>query len=236
MKKFTAPFMAITFAIMAFTACKSTTPLKDSLYSELSKQDLQLYAETMGEIGYYLCAYYANDPKHADKVERLQTIFAAIEKAKNDGNKENVDLAALNDATADIIALLATSELGPVYGQLAGKAAKALIATGYHYYKSNVEEDNLEIVLTSICNGVMKARANGADILAKPTSIDELIAMEPSEECGLQCLTDKIRSAIDAGGLTNYDKKRLEKRLKELDDMKKEIEKEVEAERLKEKK
>lgn len=216
MKKFAALFMAVTFAIMALTACKSTTPLKDSLYSELSKQDLQLYAETMGEIGYYLCAYYANDPKHADKVERLQTIFAAIEKAKNDGNKENVDLAALNDATADIIALLATSELGPVYGQVAGKAAKALIATGYHYYKSNVKEDNLEIVLTSVCNGVMKAKKNGADFIAEPTEIDKLIALEPSEECGLVCVIDKVRSRLDAGGLTEYDQKRLKKRLKEL--------------------
>lgn len=208
---------------LTWTGCTSTTPLKDSLYSQLSKQDLQLYAETLGEVGYYLCAYYANDPKHADKVARLQTIYAAIEKAKTDSEKESVDLAALNDATADIISLLATSELGPVYGPVAGAASKAIIALCYNYYKGNAKEDNLEVVLVSICNGVDKAKKNGADFIAAPTPIDELIALEPSEECGLQCITDKIRSKLDAGGLSSYDKKRLKKRLAELEEMKKKI-------------
>ena len=208
-------FIALASLPFTHVGCAST-PLKDSLYSQLSKQDLQMYAETLGEVGYYLCAYYANDPKHADKVARLKTIYAAIEKAKTDSEKESVDLAALNDATADIIALLATSELGPVYGPMAGAASKALIALGYNYYKSNVKEDNLEIVLVSVCNGVAKAKKNGADFISEPTEIDKLIALEPSEECGIICVMDKVRSRLDAGGLTEYDTKRLKKRLKAL--------------------
>ena len=219
--------LMVTIASMSILqfGCAST-PLKDSLYSQLSKQDLQMYAETLGEVGYYLCAYYANDPKHADKVARLKTIYSAIEKAKTDSEKESIDLAALNDATADIISLLATSELGPVYGPMTGAASKALIALCYGYYKSNVKEDNLETVLVSVCNGVDKAKKNGADFIAEPTEIDKLITLEPSEECNIICVMDKVRSHIDAGGLSSYDKKRLKNRLKELQ---KQYEKEVAA-------
>ena len=99
---------------------------------------------------------------------------------------------------------------------MAGVASKALIALGYNYYKSNVKEDNLEIVLVSVCNGVDKAKKNGADFIAEPTEIDKLITLEPSEECNIICVMDKVRSRIDAGGLSSYDKKRLKNRLKEL--------------------
>lgn len=228
MKKMTLIFMAALLAVTVatMTGCNSTKPLSNALYSQLSQQDLQLYAETLGEVGYYLCQFYANDPKHADKVERLKTIYTAIEKAKEDGNKENIDLAALNDATADIISLVAATKLGPTYGPMVGAASKALIATGYAYYKGNVKEDNLELTLNSILKGVDKAKKNGADFLAEPTEIDKLIALEPSEECGINCVMDKVLSRLNAGGLTEYDEKRLKKRYKEL---KKQYDKEMAA-------
>lgn len=232
MKKIALIFILLMFCVVAFTGCTTaSTPLSNSLYQTLTQEDLKIYAEAMGELGYYLCSYYANDPKYADKIERLKTIYAAIDRAKKEGGREGLDLAALNDATAEIVALLATSQLGPAYGPAAKVGTKALLVTGYNYYKSRIKNDNLEVILESAWNGVEKAKASGADFIAAPTDIDELIAMEPSEECGLQCILDKIRSRLDAGGLTAYDKKRLEKRKDELEKIVKQIEAEVAAEK-----
>lgn len=228
--------MVFSIVLFLFVGCTTaSTPLSNSLYQTLTQEDLKIYAEAMGELGYYLCSYYANDPKHADKIERLKTIYAAIDRAKKEGGREGLDLAALNDATAEIVALLASSQLGPAYGPMAKVGTKALLITGYNYYKSRIKNDNLEVILESAWNGVEKAKASGADFIAAPTDIDELIAMEPSEECGLQCILDKIRSRLDAGGLTAYDKKRLKKRKDELEKILKQIEAEVAAEKAAEK-
>ena len=52
------------------------------------------------------------------------------------------------------------------------------------------------------------------------------MALEPSEECGINCVMDKISTRLNAGGLTEYDEKRLKKRYKEL---KKQFDKEMAA-------
>jgi len=112
-----------------------------------------------------------------------------------------------------------------------------LILMFYQYYKKGLKEDNLEVYLAAVWEGIEAAKKSGADIIAEPTEIDKLVALEPSEECGLICVIDKVKSRLEAGGLTDYDSKRLKKRLKELqkqyDKEMAEIEAEFEAEGLK---
>ena len=220
----------MAFSMIDMTGCTTTTPLKDALGSTLTKTDIQTYGRTIGKAGYYVYSFYANNEKYAEEISRMKTIWNAIEKAKAEGGREGLDLAAINDATVKLITLAAAAELGPSNAVLVGEGARLALILGYNFYKSRIQEDNLEIYLNAVWEGVQEAKAEGADIIATHTEIDELIKMEPSEECSLQCLTDKIRSRLAAGGLTNYDKKRLKKRLEELEDEKKKIDIEVQKE------
>lgn len=215
MKKLMATIIMAFIAAIVFTGCK-TTPLKDALGNTLTSQDIQTYGEVVGEAGYYAYAFYKNNPKHTKEVKRIEEIYAALEKAKAVGGREDLDLAAINDATCEIITLAATSYLGPTNGALVGAGSRAALLLGYQFYKSRVKEDNLEVYLNAVWTGVERAKKNGYDLIAVPTEIDELIAMEPTEECPINCLLDKVKSRIAAGGLTPYDKKRLEKRRDEL--------------------
>ena len=212
-------FALLIVASLLSSSCKTATPLTDALGNTLSTQDLQTYGKLVGESGYYVYAYYKNNPKYAKEVKRCEEIYAALEKAKKDGGREGLDLVAINDATCEIITLAATAKLGPTNGALVGAGSRALIMMFYQYYKRRLKEDNLEVYLAAVWEGVEAAKKNGADIIAEPTEIDKLIAMEPSEECGINCLVDKVRARLDAGGLTDYDAKRLKKRRKELEEM-----------------
>lgn len=231
-------FFALLIVVMInMVGCKTATPLKDALGNTLTTQDLQTYGKLVGESGYYVYAYYKNNPKYVKEVKRCEEIYTALEKAKTDGGREGLDLVAINDATCEIITLAATAKLGPTNGALIGAGSRALILMFYQYYKKGLKEDNLEVYLAAVWEGIEAAKKSGADIIAEPTEIDKLVALEPSEECGLVCVIDKVKSRLEAGGLTDYDSKRLKKRLKELqkqyDKEVAEIEAEFEAEGLK---
>lgn len=231
-------FFALLIVVMInMVGCKTATPLKDALGNTLTTQDLQTYGKLVGESGYYVYAYYKNNSKYAKEVKRCEEIYTALEKAKTDGGREGLDLVAINDATCEIITLAATAKLGPTNGALVGAGSRALILMFYQYYKKGLKEDNLEVYLAAVWEGIEAAKKSGADIIAEPTEIDKLVALEPSEECGLVCVIDKVKSRLEAGGLTDYDTKRLKKRLKELqkqyDKEMAEIEAEFEAEGLK---
>ena len=73
-----------------------------------------------------------------------------------------------------------------------------------------------DVLNTARIAGIQAAKKNGADFIAEPTEIDKLIALQPSDECGIDCVMDKVKTRLNAGGLTQYDEKRLKKRLKEL--------------------
>ena len=216
---------ALIVSSCLWTGCAST-PLKDALGNTLTTQDIQTYGEVVGEAGYYAYSFYKNNPKYAKEIARIEQIWQAIERAKLNGGREGLDLAAVNDATCEIITLAATAYLGPSNGALVGAGSRAALLLGYQFYKNRVKEDNLEVYLNAVYTGAGRAKKNGADLIAEPTEIDKLIALEPSEECGINCVMDKVLSRLNAGGLTEYDEKRLKKRYKEL---KKQYDKEMAA-------
>ena len=196
----------------------ASTPLKDALGNTLTKADIQTYGETVGEIGYYVFKTYENNEKYAKQIARCKEIYAALEKAKAEGGREGLDLAAVNDATCEIITMAATAKLGPANGALVGAGARYAILLGYNFYKHRVQEDNLEVYLNAVYTGIERAKKNGADFIPAKTPIDELIALEPSEECGIECVIYKVEHALQDKNLTDYDRKRLKKRLKELNE------------------
>lgn len=222
--------LLICLSLFEVGCTTASTPLKDALGNTLTTQDLQTYGKLVGESGYYVYAYYKNNPKYAKEVKRCEEIYTALEKAKTDGGREGLDLVAINDATCEIITLAATAKLGPTNGALVGAGSRALILMFYQYYKKGLKEDNLEVYLAAVWEGIEAAKKNGADIIAEPTEIDKLIAMQPTEECPINCLRDKVSARLDAGGLSKYDEKRLKKRLKELKKMEAEINADIEEE------
>lgn len=220
---------ALIVSSCLWTGCTST-PLKDALGNTLTTQDIQTYGEVVGEAGYYAYSFYKNNPKYTKEIARIEKIWQAIERAKLNGGREGLDLAAVNDATCEIITLAATAYLGPSNGALVGAGSRAALLLGYQFYKNRVKEDNLEVYLNAVYAGVERAKKNGADLIAEPTGIDELVAMQPTEECPINCLRDKVSSRLAAGGLSKYDEKRLKERLKELKKMEAEINAAIEAE------
>lgn len=242
MKKKLSMFLAAGLFVLLIglsvveTGC-ANTPLKDALGATLTKADIQTYGEVVGEIGYCVFKTYENNEKYAKQIARCKSIYAALENAKVNGGREGLDLAAINDATCEIITMAATAKLGPANGALVGAGARYAILLGYNFYKNRVQEDNLEVYLNAVYTGIERAKKNGADFIPAKTPIDELIALKPSEECGIECVIYKVESALQDKNLTDYDKKRLKKRLKELnelyEEMKKEVEEEFKAEGLK---
>ena len=209
--------LALIVSSCLWTGCAST-PLKDALGNTLTKADIQTYGETVGEVGYYVFKTYENNEKYAKQIERCKEIYSALEKAKTEGGREGLDLAAVNDATCEIITMAATAKLGPANGALVGAGARCAILLGYNFYKNRVQEDNLEVYLNAVYTGIERAKKNGADFIPAKTPIDELVALEPSEECGIECVIYKVEHALQDKNLTDYDKKRLKKHLKELNE------------------
>ena len=217
--------------------CKTATPLTDALGNTMSTTDIQTYGLVVGETGYYVFKYYENNPKYAKQIERCKDYYKALEKAKANGDRDGIDLAAINDATCEIITLAATAKLGPAGGAYVGAGARAALLLGYQFYKSRMKESQLEIYLNAVWKGIENAKANGADLIPQKTEVDELLVLEPSEECGIECVIYKVEHKLEDKNLTDYDRKRLKKRLEELEElyqkMKKEIEEELGAEGLK---
>ena len=213
---FTTMLMVTIATLPLFTGGCKSTPLKDALGNTLTVDDIETYGELVGETGYYVYCYYKNNPKYEKYTQRCEEVYSALEKAQEESGKEGLDLQAVNDATLDIITIAAASELGPTGAAGVRAASAVLLKLGYKFYKDKMSEDQLETYLAAAYRGVKRAKANGADLVGEPTDIDKLVALQPSEECGLVCVIDKVKSRLEAGGLSNYDEKRLKNRLKEL--------------------
>ncbi len=233
--KFYTFLAVIVFALLSIapfisSGCKTATPLTDALGNTLSTSDIQTYGLMIGETGYYVFKYYENNSKYSKQIERCKEIYAALEKAKNEGGRDGLDLAAVNDATCEIITLAATAKLGPANGALVGAGARAALMLGYQFYKSRMKESQLEIYLNAVWKGIENAKANGADLIPQKTEVDELVALQPSEECGIECCIYKVEHKLEDKTLSDYDRKRLKKHLDELNELYQQMVKEIEEE------
>lgn len=223
-------FALLFVAMINAIGCKSPTPLTDAIGNTLSTSDIQTYGLMIGETGYYVFKYYENNQKYSKQVERCKEIYAALEKAKKEGGREGLDLAAVNDATCEIITLAATAKLGPANGAMVGAGARAAFLLGYQFYKSRMKESQLEVYLNAVWAGVENAKSNGADLIPQKTEVDELVALQPSEECGIECCIYKVEHKLEDKTLSDYDRKRLEKHLDELNELYQQMVKEIEEE------
>lgn len=225
--------------VLSFTwhGCKTVSPLGDALGSQLSVADYKAAGEAVGEAGYYAYAYLKQDAKYEKYTKRCEEIYAALEKAQGGDASQSIDVAAVNDAALQVLNVVLAAKYGPTQAALITAGARIGVGFAYNLVKKNIPESKLNLYLDGVWSGIQTAKANGADLIAEPTEIDRLLALEPSEECGIECVIDKVRARLNAGNLTEYDQKRLKKRLKELEkqyeQMKADIEKEFEEEGLK---
>ncbi len=215
------------FSLLNVTGCKSTSPLGNAVGSQLAITDYKLAGQAVGEAGYYAYAYLKQDEKYATYTARCEQIYAALEDAREGDPDASIDIAAVNDAALQVLQVVLAAKYGPTQAALITSGARIGILFASNLVKQRIPENKLNLYLDGVWQGIQTAKKNGADLIAEPTEIDKLIALEPSEECGLQCIEDKIRSRLDAGGLTEYDEKRLKKRLKHFKEEKEKIEKEV---------
>lgn len=223
-----AVLMAITaFSVIDMTGCTTTSPLGQAVGSSLTVTDYKLTGQAVGEASYYAYSFLKQDQKYAKYTDRCEKIYEALKKAHEGNPDVGIDIAAVNDAALDVLNAVLTAKYGPSKAYLITSGARIAIIFATNLVKRKIPEDKLNIYLDGVWQGIQTAKANGADLIAEPTEIDKLIALEPSEECGLQCIEDKIRSRLSAGGLTEYDEKRLKKRLKHFQEEKAKIEKEV---------
>lgn len=218
-------------AIAAMTGCKSTSVLGKTVGTTLTVQDYKAAGEAVGEAGYYAYAYLKQDNKYAKYTTRCEEIYAALEAAQGGDDEATIDVAAVNDAALQVLQVVLAAKYGPTQAALITAGARIGVGFAYNLVKSKIPEDKLSLYLDGVWQGIQNAKRNGADLIKEPTEIDNLIALEPSEECGLVCVIDKVSSRLNAGGLTEYDERRLKKRLKELlkmyDKEAAEVEKEV---------
>ncbi len=215
-------------AVFFLAACGTTkTPLKDALGNTLAVTDYKLAGEAVGEAGYYAYCDLKQDAKYDKYTAYCEQIYAALEAAQGGDASAAIDAAAINDAALQVLNVVLAAKYGPSQAALITAGARLGLGFAYNLVKRNIPEDKLTLYLDGVWAGIQKAKKNGADWLKEPTEIDVLVKMEPSEECGLQCIEDKIRAKLDAGGLTEYDRKRLEKRLDHFQKEKEKIEKEV---------
>lgn len=220
MKVFKALALMMVFAIVLFlfVGCStSKTPLKDAIGKELNIGDVKIAGEALGEGGYYAFKFIEGDEKYAKYTERIKQIYKAIEDAQKTGNTEGLDVNDLTNAALDVLTVVAAAEVGPQNAALIRMASNIALRYVILFARSRLPEDQLEVFINAVWTGVQRAKANGADFISEPTDIDKLVALEPSEECGLVCVIDKIRSRLNEGGLSDYDKKRLKARLKKLE-------------------
>ena len=239
MKKMTTIIMAALLAvtIATFTGCKSTSNLVKPLGNTFTVADYKAAGEAVGEAGYYAYAYLKQDAKYAKYTTRCEEIYAALEAAQGGDTEQTIDVAAVNDAALQVLNVVLAAKYGPTQAALITAGARLGVGFAYQLVKSKIPEDKLSLYLDGVWQGIQQAKKNGADIIKEPTDIDKLLALEPSEECGLVCVIDKIKARLNAGGLSEYDEKRLKKRYNELEKRHQkeleEIEKELETEGLK---
>ena len=206
--------------------CKTASPLGDALGSSLTVTDYKAAGEAVGEAGYYAYAYLKQDAKYEKYTKRCEEIYTALEKAQDGDASQSIDVAAVNDAALQVLQVVLAAKYGPTQAALITAGARIGVGFAYQLVKSKIPQDKLSLYLDGVWTGIQTAKANGADLIKEPTEIDKLVALEPSEECGINCVMDKISTRLNAGGLTEYDEKRLKKRYKEL---KKQYDKEMAA-------
>ena len=219
--------LCLIAASLTWTGCTTTSPLGQAVGSQLTITDYKAAGEAVGEAGYYAYSFLKQDKKYERYTDRCEQIYDALEKAHEGNPSASIDVAAVNDAALQILQVVLTAKYGPTQAALITAGARLGVGFAYNLVKQKIPENKLNLYLEGVYEGIQTAKANGADFIAEPTEIDKLIALEPSEECGLQCIEDKIRSRLSAGGLTEYDEKRLKKRLKHFQEEKAKIEKEV---------
>lgn len=233
--RFSAFLMAGLFALLIAASifevgCKSTSALVPAVGSNLTIADHKAAGEAVGEAGYYAYAYLKQDNKYAKYTTRCEEIYAALESAQGGDADATIDVAAVNDAALQVLQVVLAAKYGPTQAALITAGARIGVGFAYQLVKSKIPEDKLSLYIDGVWQGIQNAKSNGADLIKEPTDIDKLIAMQPTEECPINCLRDKVSSRLDAGGLSKYDEKRLKKRLKELKKMEAEINADIEAE------
>ena len=208
---------ALLIVVMINTVgCKTTTPLTDAFGKELNIGDVKIAGEGLGEGMYLAYKFLEQDKKYDTYTTRLKQIYTALEKAQAQGDTTGLDVEDITNAALDVLAVVAAAEYGPQNAAAIKLASSIAVRYLVLFAKSRLPESQLEVFVNAVWTGVQRAKSSGADLISEPTEIDKLIALEPSEECGITCLLDKISSRLNAGGLSKYDEKRLKKRHKEL--------------------
>ncbi len=208
--------MVVCSTLFMLYGCKSTTPLTDAFGKELNIGDVKIAGEGLGEGMYLAYKFLEQDKKYDTYTERLRQIYTALEKAQAQGDATGLDVEDITNAALDVLAVVAAAEYGPTNAAAIKLASSIAVRYLVLFAKSRLPESQLEVFVNAVWTGVQRAKASGADMISEPTEIDKLIALEPSDECGINCLLDKISSRLNAGGLSKYDEKRLKKRHKEL--------------------
>ena len=208
--------LCLIAASLTWTSCTTTSPLGQAVGSQLTISDYKAAGEAVGEAGYYAYSFLKQDKKYERYTDRCEQIYDALEKAHEGNPSASIDVAAVNDAALQILQVVLTAKYGPTQAALITAGARLGVGFAYNLVKQKIPENKLNLYLEGVYEGIQMAKANGADFIAEPTEIDKLIALEPTEECPINCLRDKVKARLNAGGLTEYDRKRLEKREKEL--------------------
>lgn len=228
---FTTMLMVTIAALPLFTGgCKSTSVLGSSLGNNLNIADYKAAGEAVGEAGYYAYAYLKQDAKYAKYTTRCEELYAALEAAQGGDANQSIDVADVNDAALQVLQVVLAAKYGPTQAALITAGARIGVGFAYQLVKSKIPQDKLSLYLDGVWAGIQNAKSNGADLIKEPIDIDKLIAMQPTEECPINCLRDKVSARLDAGGLSKYDEKRLKKRLKELKEMEAKINADIEEE------
>ena len=208
--------VSVIIAVNLCSGCKSTSPLASSLGSNLQVSDYKAAGEAVGEAGYYSYAFLKQDAKYAKYTQRCEEIYKALEAAQGGDADTSIDVAAINDAALQVLQVVLAAKYVPTQAALITAGARIGVGFAYNLVKQKIPEDKLSLYLDGVWQGIQNAKKNGADLISEPTEIDKLIALEPSEGCDLDCVIDKVSSRLNAGGLTEYDEKRLKNRLKVL--------------------
>lgn len=208
--------VAVIIAVNLSSGCKSTSPLAGSLGNTLQVSDYRASGEAVGEAGYYAYSFLKQDAKYAKYTQRCEEIYKALEAAQGGDADASIDVAAINDAALQVLQVVLAAKYGPTQAALITAGARIGVGFAYNLVKQKIPEDKLSVYLDGVWAGIQRAKRNGADLISEPTEIDKLISLEPSEGCDLDCVIDKVSSRLNAGGLTEYDLKRLKNRLKVL--------------------
>ena len=208
--------LCLIAASLTWTGCTTASPLGQAVDPALTVTDYKLAGQAVGEAGYYAYSFLKQDPKYVKYTDRCEKIYTALAKAHEGNPDTNIDIAAVNDAALQVLNVVLAAKYGPTQAALITSGARLGILFATNLVRQKIPENKLNLYLEGVWQGIQTAKANGADFIAEPTEIDKLIALEPTEECPINCLRDKVKARLNAGALTEYDRKRLEKREKEL--------------------